>query len=431
MMASRIIFTLTSVIGILMVAHLGHLVLAASALVSSSYTFISLAGMGILFSMSPVISRANGKKEFAQIGKTVQQGMLLGLLISVPCMFVLWHIDSILLFFNQSRALCQLVQAYFHWAIWGLPPLMLVVCFSQFLSGVFKQVTGLWLSVFGFVTMTLFNYVFIFGKLGAPAMGIAGMGVAFALNYWFLAIFSFIFFGRHSNYARFKLFQVRLNKNFEPLKLLFKIGWPISMQVSTELFAVFTRVLFVGWLGTMALAASQIVSQYIFLFVVPIFAIAQSAGILIGNAMGAKNYHEIKQYGHWSMLVSIIYSVIVLTLFLIFGHYLVSIFLPHATLETAHIAHLALLVLYIVLGGQFFDALRNVMTGGLRGLFDTRAPMVISILGLWVIGIPLGYVLAFPMHWGYPGLAIATNVGIVISTILVWRRWVAKTKMQV
>jgi len=423
MISGRIFFVLTTFIGILMVAQLGHTVLAASTFVSAVYSVISVVAMGILFSISPIVSQANGKKEYILIGSVIQQAWLLGIIISIPAMWVMWHISDWLILLGQNKALCFLARGYFHHAVFGVPAMLMMVVSNQFVSGIFKQMVGFWFIFLSFCTMTIFNYLFIFGKLGLPAFGMSGLGIAYSINYWLWICILLIFFAVHPHYQRFELFRFRLLKNFDKLKMMFQIGWPISIHVSTELIAVFVRVLFIGWLGVIALAANQIVSQYDYLMIIPIYAISQSSGILIGHSIGAKNDEHIKYFAYWNVLLGVLYVFIMIIICALFGTHLIKIFITGQGILVERIAHLAWVVLFILLAGELFDAVRNVLTGSLRGMFDTRMPMLISVLGLWVIGIPLGYLFAFLFHGGLIGLVMSTNVGILAGAILIFMRW--------
>lgn len=406
-----------------MLAHLGHQVLAASALIFSTQLAIMVGGMSILFSLSVLIGHAYGAKEYRLIGNFLQQGWTLALLLSIPIIIFFWHINSILIFFGQSVAIANIVQIYFHAYIWCVIPGLLSACNQQFGYAIRKKMLMVTTSIMSVPVLLFSAYILIFGKFGIPKLGVAGLGYASAAAAGFYFLFTTSYFYFEKSFKQFDLFNYRVHQHWEHFLQMFKIGWPISMQMGGEMLSFFVSGIMIGWIGIIALAAFQIVNQYYVLMVIPIFSLSQASGILVGHARGAEEFHEIKTLSYASISIGLIVNLIVGFVFLFFPKTLASIFLNVNNPANAATLHLTILIFMIIAFSQLLDGLRNILIGILRGLFDTRVPMYISLLSIWVIGMPLSYLLAFPLHLGALGFVFGGALGMLGSTLLMLYRW--------
>src|SRR5579872_1017969 len=248
-----------------MLAQLGHEVLAASALIFSTQLSIMVSGMSVLFSLSVLVGHAFGAKDYPTIGNYVQQGWTLGLLISIPIMVLFWHIDAVLIFFGQTKEIADIVHSYFHAFVWAVIPGFLSTCNMQFGYGIHKKMLIVSTSFMSVMVLLITAYVLIFGKLGMPKLGVAGLGYATAAQYSFFFIFTTLFFYYEKSFQRFELFKYRVHQHWEHFIQMFRIGWPICVQMGGEMLSFFVSGIMIGWIGITALAAFQIVNQYYFL----------------------------------------------------------------------------------------------------------------------------------------------------------------------
>jgi MATE family multidrug resistance protein len=406
-----------------MVSKLGHEVLAASALIFSTQMSIMVLGMSLLFSLSILVGHAYGAKDYTAIGNYVQQGWTLGVLVSVPIMLFFWHIGSILVYFGQAEPIARIVQDYFHAYIWGVIPTMFAVCNQQLCYGIHKQKLAIITSFLCVGILLTFAYVLIFGKLGMPALGVAGFGYAMAAQSTFYFLFTTYCFFVIEDFRHFNLFQYRVHKGLTHLKQMFQIGWPICVHMGGEMLSFFASAAMVGWLGAHALAAYQVVNQYLYLGVIPIFALSQASGILVGQAVGSKKYQEIDKLGFAAFLLGLAISVTAGCIFLLFPHLLARAYLDVNDPANALTLHLITVLFAIVAVSQLFDAVRNVFTGALRGLLDMKFPMYTGLCVIWVIGLPLGYLLAFACHMGIVGIALGSLTGMLLGAVIIAARW--------
>lgn len=406
-----------------MLAALGHEVLAASALIFSTQLSIMVSGMSILFSLSVLVSHAYGAKEYTSIGNYVQQAWTLGIVLSIPIMLLFWYIDAILLFFGQAKEIAEIVQSYFHAFTWAVVPGFLSTCNMQFGYGIHKKALIVSTSIMSVIILLISAYALIFGKFGMPKLGVAGLGYATFLQYSFFFIFTTLFFYFEKSFARFELFRYRVFQHLDHFAKMIKVGWPICVQMGGEMLSFFVSGIMIGWLGTTALAAFQIVNQYYFLIVIPIFSLSQASGILVGHANGAKQFAEINKISYASLGTVFFASAVVTCAFILFPKNLADFYMNVNDPVNAPTLHLTILIFLIIAFSQMFDAVRNVLIGILRGLFDTRFPMYMSLLTIWVIGMPLSYLLAFPLHFGAVGFVVGGMIGMLSGMIVMLHRW--------
>lgn len=423
LIVSNLISVLVTFLGVLMLGKLGDTALAASALITSTQSTVFVISMGLLFSISVMVGHAYGAKNYFEIGSIAQQGYLLALMLAIPVIAVLWNIGHILTFLKQPPELIHFVANYFRAFSFGVPAMLCGVCSIQFMMGYAKRVVILIISSCNLIFVVSLGGSLIYGKFGLPQLGITGLGVAWAIQSWLILAGFMIFLLVKKEFRVCELFKLRITKTFVILKKLLQIGWPICVQMGCELLTFFTVTIMAGWISADALAARQISVQYTLLMILPLLAISQASGVLVSRAMGAKRPQDVKHYGNYAIILGLIISSMTCALFLIFPRHLASLFVNSALPENINILHLSVILLMIAAAGQIIDGIRNVCTGSLRGLYDTKFPMQMSFICLWLIGLPLAYVLAFPLHMGIIGLSLAFNVSVAVGAIILYKRW--------
>lgn len=406
-----------------MLAKLGHDVLAASALIFSISMSVMVIGMSLLFSLSILVGRAYGANDPLKIGCLVQQGWSLAFFISIPILFIFWYIEPILIFLGQKKALAEIVQSFFHANVWRVAPLLLSVCNQQLCYGVHKQKLDMLTNILGIIVLLVIAYILIFGKWGMPVLGVAGLGYAMAAQSCFYFCFTTLWFYFSKDFQRFELFHYRVHQNLHLLFHLFKIGWPISLQVSGEMLSFLASATLIGWLGINSLAAYQVVTQYLFLLVIPVFSISQASGILISQAYGRRQFVEIQKLGYGSIRIALFLSILMGLIFILFPKALASMYIDVNNAQNNETVHLIILLFAMMALAQLFDTVRNVLIGSLRGLFDTRFPMFIAIFVIWLIGMPLSYLLAFNFHLGAAGVVLGWTIGMFVGALIMIQRF--------
>ena len=410
-------------ITMLMIAQLGQAALAAGALITTIWVTLAITAISMLFSTSAVVGRMYGAGKQTEIGSAMRQALLLAFFLSLPVSFLMWNIGPILHFFGQKRQIIGLVQPYFHIAAFGMFPLFENMCFEQLVTAVSKAKLVIIWSIISTPSIIFLSYVLLFGKWDFPRLGIAGVAYAGIIVNWifFIALLFYFFFTKY--YKPFDLFKFKWSLHLIYLKKLFVIGWPISVQTGAELSSWCMGVFMMGWLGEQALAAQQIAMQCETLMLMIPLGIAQASTVLIGQAIGRKDFIITKYYGYIATTLGAICMLIVGIIYLFFPRVLIGLFSNPQHLLHKKTIHFAILLLAFAAFYQFFDSTRNILIGALRGFHDTKIPMWIGVLFMWLIAIPLGYIMAFVFHWGVVGLASSSIIAVFLGTVVIWQRF--------
>jgi multidrug resistance protein, MATE family len=410
-------------VGMMMVAHLGKNVLAASALINATQITICVVFMSTLFSLGVISGRLYGEKKFRETGALLQQGFLLSVILGVCMMLVFFFVGPFLKLTDQSPALVNIANAYFTLFAWASMPMMLMVSVQQFCYGILKQRLVIINNLISLAVFIPITYLFIYGGLGIKPMGVNGLaaGIIVQTIVNLITLLFFLYFG--ANIKQFHLFSRHSHKGLRYIKQLFSVGWPMSVQFGGELLAFFVLTIFTGWIGTAALAATQVVQQVILLFLVPLFAVSEAAGILVSQSIGAKQFHEVKRTGNVCVLLGVIVVIVLSSLFFTIPNDLTAMYVQIDNPANAYTVMLARYLFYISSIMLLLDTMRNLYAGALRGFYDTRFPMWVGLITLWFIVVPVGYIVGFWLHGGVVGLRVGSVVGFAIGAWFLWRRW--------
>ncbi|MCH9769686.1 MAG: MATE family efflux transporter, partial [Gammaproteobacteria bacterium] len=419
---------LTTFIGFLMVAHLGHDELAASALINASSATLFCFFVPILFAMSVMAGQHYGASRFSEMGELLRQGCVLAIVLTVPMLLLYVHVGQILLLLGQKPALVYYVSQYFHAMAWAVPAILLMCVLQQFLYGILKQRLVITLNVIALVLYVPLAYIFIFGKYGLPALGVAGMGYAYAIEAWFNLFILLICFYRIKDFRCMKIFEFNWPKQWNYFRQAFQIGWPMCFQIGGELLGFFVLSVMIGWIGEQALAADQVVQQWLFLFIVPAFAVSEASGILVSQVVGTKEYLRLPRVGNLSILLALAMAIISSVIWIFFPMQLAGLYFHTHASQNSLTLYYVIWLFRIAACVFLFDSIRMLVTGSLRGLYDTKWPMWASVLSVWVLVIPFAYIFGFIFHWGVIGVRSAAIIGIAAGLLLVLWRWRLKMR---
>ncbi len=424
MAGARLINMLSIFIGMIMIARLGADVLAASALISASYFTVLVIFMFVLFSVGVVIGRYYGAKDYAAIGEIVQHGVLLALVLSIPLILLFWYFDRILYHFGQDPQLVVYVGQFFHALVWMALPMLLATVMSQMMFAVSKVLNVIIAYVIGVIVFVLSAYAMIFGHWGSRPLGIAGFAYGIFVQDTAMFLTLLIAYATQKEMHVYGIFKRRQQYDWSILKRLWQIGWPMSIQFGGELLGFFSITVLIGLLGVMDLAAWQVVQQIMMIFIVPIFSFAEASAIVVGHTMGARDYKNINKVNILSTSFAMACVIVGMLIFIFLPHQLAEIYLSHQEQSISPQFFTTVSTLFFINAWVYFaDSYRNLLSGSLRGLYDTRFPMLIGILVVWVIGVAMGYLLAFKAGLGVYGFSCAQAVAFLIGALAMWRRW--------
>ena len=406
-----------------LVSLLGIEVLAASAIIWILQSFLLNSGRSILKSMSVLINRSLGAKDHLAVGVYLQQGWLLSLFIALPIMLIYWQIGSILKFFGQPAIVIPIVESYLHISIFSVIPYMFVACNQQVANSLRCNSFVLFSSIVSAGVLIFSAYLLVLGKWGAPVLGLPGLAYAAILQNGCALLLTSGYFYFHGKFKEFALFRLRQSRNLSKLKQILSLGWPISLQMAIEMLALLSMVVFAGWMNISSLAAFQVMDQYTFLLLMPIWGLTQAASLLTGQAYGQQKFRLIKKIAKLTTAISLSFSVMVGILLWSKPQYLAGFFIDLADPSEAEVLAIVLKLFFLLIFLILIRALNNTLIGLLRALFDTQYPLVIGVLSTLGIGLPFGYLLAFRFNMGLFGLYVGYAVGVGLNSALMMLRW--------
>lgn len=424
MAGARFINMASVFIGMIMIARLGHDVLAAGALITASYFTVLVVFMFVLFSVGVVVGRYFGAKDYVKIGEVFQQGLLLAVYLAVPLVLLFWYFDRILYHFGQDPHLVGYVGEFFHAMVWDALPAMLSTTLSQLMFAITKILNVIVAYIVGIVVFIIMAYALIFGHWGAPHLGVAGFGYALVAQDTSMVITLFVATLLQKDLKPFQLFKRYQHWDWSIMQRLWQVGWPMSIQFGGELVGFFAITVLIGLIGVSDLAAWQIVQQMMMVFIVPIFSFAEASAIVVGHSMGAKDYLNINKVNHISTGFALLFVVVGMLMFILMPGHLTHIYVnQQGGSITPQLLTTVSTLFFINAFVYLADSYRNLMSGSLRGLYDTRFPMLIGIVVVWLFGVGLGYVLAFKAGLGVYGFSTAQVVAFTLGAVIVWLRW--------
>ncbi|GIV61578.1 MAG: MATE family efflux transporter [Rhodothermaceae bacterium] len=405
-----------------MVGRLGPAALAGVALGNAVFFMFLIVCMGVTMAVGPMVSQAYGAGTYEPIGRSVRQGLWLGLVLAVPATVLLWHIGPVLLLAGQDAATAERAQRYLRAIAWGFLPFLWFVVLRSFIEGVSRPRPVTVIAFAGVGLNVAANYVLMFGKLGFPALGLVGTGWASTFVYWMMFLLLLGYTVRRHDFRVFRLFERIGRPDGQYFRELFRIGWPIGASMGVEMSLFMMAVMMMGWISPAALAAHQVAIQCAaFTFMVPL-GIGMAASVRVGQAAGRGDAGGVRRAGVVAVGLAALFMLGAALVFWTAPRAVVSLYLDLDDPANAEVIRLAVSLLGIAAVFQVFDGVQVSAIGALRGLKDTRVPLLIGMLAYWLIGVTSSYVLGFPAGFGAAGLWWGLVLGLAAAAALLsWR----------
>lgn len=403
------------------IGGLGSEYIAAVGFSNNVYWVITLLGMGILFSVSPLVSEAFGEGHGYKAIGVLRSGIAVALVVSVVFSLITFIVIHHIEIFRQDAGVNE--HAFKYLRILNCSTLMLILytCGKQMTDGMGKTWVGMVISVLGLLLNIFLNYILIYGRWGAPALGIEGAAVATSVSRTLMAfaIFIYIFKNRQIRQLHTQ-FKQSADKDRSFVMPILKLGIPAGLQFFFEVAAFSFTQIMSGWLGVNYLAAHQIAISLASSTFMIATGLSAAGTIMTGYAYGAKDREGARLAGNTIFILTAGLEFIFLLVFLAFYKWL-----PYIYTDDAKVVSIASTLLILAGLFQLSDGLQAAGAGALRGLQDVKFPSVLAFVSYWGIMVPLGYVLAFKTSLGVNGLWIGFIVGLSIAaTLLLLRfRW--------
>jgi MATE family multidrug resistance protein len=425
---AQIALTTTDVI---VLGRLSAEALAAAALGVNLYLAILIFAIGLITATSPMMAEAIGRKLHVvrDIRRTFRQGLWSAAIISVPAWLVLWHTEAIMLLFGQEARAAADAQTFMHMLQWGFLPTLGFIALRSFVAALQQPKWALVVTGITILFNIAANWVLVFGHLGLPAMGLRGSGLATTLSNLFLFVSFALVAIYHRKFRRYHLFGRWWRADWPRFAKLWKLGVPIGATMAFEITVFNAAVFLMGQFGTAALAAHTIVIQIASVsFMVPM-GLSQAATVRVGQAYGAGDRDAITRAGWTAFALGVGFMASMSALMLLAPLTLIGAFIDVGNAANAAVVELAISFLFFAAVFQIADGAQGVAAGMLRGLQDTRMPMIFALVGYWGFGMPLSLLLAFKFGFGGQGIWIGLAAGLLaVAIVMVWR-WTMRERL--
>jgi MATE family multidrug resistance protein len=406
---------LMGVVDTIMVGRLSAEALAAVA-IGNLYVFtILVVSMGTLMALDPLVSQAVGAGDTPGVTRALQRGLLLAVLLGAGTMLLMVPAAPLLRLFRQPAAILPDAAAYCHVSAAGLIPFLLFVVLRQNLQAIGRLAPIVVTIVAANALNVVVNWMLIFGNAGMPMLGVTGSAIATVLSRWamFVLLLALAWRELHPHLASLD----RAAFAPAPLGRMLWLGIPIGLQQFLEVSAFAAVGLLMGTFGALQVASHQIALNMAALtFMVPL-GVGAAASVRVGNAIGAADGARSRRAARLSYVIGAGFMTTTAAAFLLFPEAL-------AALYTSDASVIAIAGALIPIAGVFqvFDGLQAVGAGVLRGLGDTRVPLIAMLSGYWLVGIPVSVVLAFHTGMGPQGLWWGFVAGLAsVALFLLWR----------
>jgi MATE family, multidrug efflux pump len=407
-----------SFVDTVMAGNLSADALAAVAVGSNVWFLVVVICMGLLMSVSPSIAQLYGAGRFQEIGPCVRQGLWLGLGAAMVGLVAYRAAGMLFLWLHIVPAVVPTALAFLNAISWGLPAFCIFQVLRSFSEGVSMTRPVMYLSVLALAGCATGDYVLMYGKFGLPRLGAVGAGVASAIVLWLMAAIMALYVRFAPQYRKYGVFSRFEWPRMEPLVALLRIGMPIAVGTFMEVSLFGGVALLMGSLGTTVVGGHQIAINFASItFMVPL-GMAMAVTVRVGQAIGRGEPQAARFSGFVGvMLAGIFMTCTALALFTIPDH------IAGIYTQDPDVKKMAVMLLVMAGVFQIFDGLQVSGAGALRGLKDTRIPMLITVLAYWGIGMPLGYLLGITWGGGPRGLWIGFICGLATAAILLNRRF--------
>ena len=351
------------------------------------------------------------------------------MLLALLSMLVLPHMDHLLRWMDYEPDVVRITDGYLEAVIWGLPAAYVFLAIRHSLDGLGITRPCMYLTLLGLCVNIIGNYALIFGNFGFPRLELVGAGLASSLVACFMFAGLLIYTLLHRKLKRYALL-IRLWRADWPLfRDIFRIGTPIGGTILMEagMFAAAAQMM--GRIGTTELAAHTIAIQCVSVaFMLPL-GLGQAATIRVGLADGSGRWDDIGHAGWSAMALGMFCVVLTVLAYLLLPVTLVGFFLDLDLPENRAVLDYAVIYLAIAALFQLFDSGQVIASCGLRGLRDTRKPMLLAALGYWGIGVPTALLLGFELEWGGKGIWLGLAVGLAVTAVMLIARFALRERL--
>jgi len=406
-----IIFTDT-----LMASWLGKEALAGGGLGAGVYAFILMVGMGLLMAVGNLV--ALNKKNLQEILGVTKAGLFIATCYGLFFSLLLWNIGPLLLLLGQKVEVVNNAVPYLRACMWGLLPALWFNTLRGTAVGLLHPGPIMGISLSAVIVNIGLNYLLMFGAFGFSGLGLVGSGIASALVSCLMCIALMIYMGKSNFFAAYPFFRQLGDFAPEQVRELLKLGIPTGLVFASEGGFFIAASFIVGSLGTLQLAAHQIVYQCIsFSFMIPL-GITHAVTITISQSYGEQETKHLLLMSRLSLFLGICWMSFTGLLFWIGGEQIATLFVASDEKDSLLLIQLAVQLLLVGACFQIFDGSQSIACGAMRGINENTKNLAITTTGYWIFGVPTAYLLGIVFQQGAVGVWIGLAVGLATTALL-------------
>lgn len=419
--------TVVALVDNIMVGQLGTAELAAVSL-GNSFMFIAMSlGIGFSTAITPLIAEADGEGNFEKGKSSFKHGLFLCLVLGIALFAMVFVAKPLMYAMKQPAEVVDLAMPYLNLVAFSLIPLIIFQAFKQFSDGLSMTRYPMYATIAANIVNVILNYIFIFGKFGAPELGIVGAAIGTLASRVIMVVYLWWMLSQKTksrNYVlQIKLFQ--LSKKM--LAKVISIGFPSALQMFFEV-AIFTAAIWLsGILGKNPQAANQIALNLSSMTFMVAMGFGVAAMIRVGNQKGLKRFRELRRIAFSILILSTLLATVFAILFLVFNQLFPKLYLdydnPEELVNNIEVVSIAAKLLIIAAIFQISDTIQVVILGTLRGMQDVKIPTVITFISYWVIGFPISFYLSLYTEYTSAGIWIGLLAGLTASAIMLLLRF--------
>lgn len=398
----------------------GSVTLAAIAVGSALWSVTLMICIGVLMAVPATVAHLNGAGRRGEVGAVWRQAVWLALAMGLVLGALMWWSPRLLALFGIAVEVRPEATAFLHAIAFGAPALSLYFCFRNLSEGIAWTTPTMVFGVAGLAVLIPLGIVLMFGAGPVPEFGAGGLGAATAIVLWLQATGFLAYLRWSPRFADFGLFAEVERPRWRPIRELLELGLPMGISIFMEGSLFVATALLIGRLGTIAVAAHQVaINVASVCFMLPL-GLAMATTVRVGHAAGAGDASGVR-WAAGAGYVLVLGTQTAAALLLAFAATPIS----RLYSQDPAVVALAVVLMRYAAVFQFPDGIQALSNGALRGLKDTRMPMVITVLAYWGVGMPLGAWFGLRLGGGAPGLWIGLILGLTVAGVLlalrVWR----------
>ncbi len=397
--------------------------LAALVIATSFFHLLFFLGMGFGIGVMGLIAAAIAREDEVVVRRSTRMALWLSALFSVLVMPLMWFSEPILLAIGQEPVVAALAQEYLRIAGWGMLPVLCGLTLNSYLAAMERTQVVLWVTLIGLPVNVLLNWVLIFGHLGAPELGVQGAAIASFSVQSLQLVLLLAYAGWLPSARKYHLFQRFWRPDWAEMQAVFILGLPVGLTMVAEGGLFVASNVMMGWIGTPELAAHGIALQIASITFMLHLGMSNAATIRAGQAKGRGDRDWMRDGAVTVTVISFVIALLAMASFILMPQLLVGLYLDAGAPETPLLIGIAAGLMFYAALFQLADAMQVIGLGLLRGVQDTRVPMMIAAFSYWLIGIPVAYGLAFHAGLGPGGLWMGLASGLTLAAIMMMRRF--------